>query len=93
MFEAHLNYVFQNNFILLLKTNLLSFSQLMREENAILQFLIICQMSLLHSSYQGSLCLLCKTSGVRWQLFIGMLFLENLNVAENVTSIRKMRVP
>lgn len=65
----------------------------MREENAILQVLIICQMSLLHSLHQGSLCLFCKTSGVWWQLFIGMLFLENLNVAENVASIRKMRIP
>lgn len=65
----------------------------MREENAILQFLIIYQMSLLHFSHQGILCLLCKTSGFRCQLFIGMLFLENVNVPESVTSIRKMRVP
>jgi len=69
------------------------FFTIMREENAVLQFLIICQMSLLHSSHQESFCLLCKTNGVRWQLFIGVLFLENLNVAENVTFIRKMRVP
>lgn len=57
LFGVHLNYAFQNNCLLLLKTIFLSFSQLMRKENALLQFLVICQISGLPFSHQRNLSL------------------------------------
>lgn len=63
------------------------FPQLMREENAILQFWGIYQISGLHFLHQRSLYLLCKLSGAKWKLFIVKLFKESLNIAENEGSL------